>query len=249
MTSLAPGMPPAGGTCRSAGWLRRALLILGVAVLLVVAVVSIRLAPLLLAPNRYAGVTSIERSPDYRDAALMNQAWELGVAARYRQMPYEYQHNQSFCGPTSVADVLHSLGNAQPQDRMLAETHYQTWFGYLPGGLTLDQVADVLQKRSGRPVRVLRGLTLNQFRAEMGRLNDPHFRYIANFHRGPLFGRGHGHFSPLLGYIADRDLVLVGDVNPAYRPFLVSTERLWGAVDTVDNDTGKKRGLVVLEVK
>jgi hypothetical protein len=243
------GPAPASGQRRGTGWLRLALVFLGVALLLVVAAVSIRLAPLLLAPNRYAGVTSIEHSADYRDAALMNQAWRLGVASRYTRIPYEYQHNQSFCGPTSVADVLHSLGDAQPQDRMLEGTNYTTWFGYLPGGLTLDQVADVLHKRSGRPVRVLRGLTLDQFRAEMGKLNDPQFRYIANFQRGPLFGHGHGHFSPLLGYIADRDLVLVGDVNPAYRPFLVSTERLWEAVDTVDGDTGKKRGLVVLTNK
>jgi len=77
-------------------------------------------------------------------------------------------------------------------------------------------------------------------------VNDPHLRFVVNFHRGPLFGRGHGHFSPLLGYVADRDLVLVGDVNPAYRPFLVSTERLWRATDTIDDATGKKRGLAVL---
>ena len=80
-------------------------------------------------------------------------------------------------------------------------------------------------------------------------VNDPHFRFIANYHRGPLFGRGHGHFSPLLGYLASHDLVLVGDVNAEYRPFLVSTERLWGSVDTVDSATGKKRGLIVLQVR
>ena len=81
----------------------------------------------------------------------------------------------------------------------------------------------------------------------MALINNPRYRIIANFHRGPLFGRGHGHFSPLLAYLPDRDLVLVGDVNAAYRPFLVSTDRLWRAVDTVDPETGKKRGLAVLD--
>ena len=231
-----------------AGWVRRILLCLGAAFVLAAVVVSIRIAPLLLEPNAYAGVTSIEREATYRDPALMDQAWRLGVAARYAQIPYEYQHNQSFCGPTSVADVLHSLGDPTPQDGMLAGTPYRTWLGFLPGGLTLDEVADVLRRRTGRRVEVLRDLSLDQFRGEMRAVNDAHFRVIANFHRGPLFGRGHGHFSPLLGYLATRDLVLVGDVNAAYRPFLVSTERLWRATDTIDDATGRKRGLVVLPV-
>jgi len=219
---------------------------MGLALLLPVAAFSIRIAPLLLAPNRFVNVASIEHNAEYRDAPLMANAAQLGLAARYMKIPYEYQHNQSYCGPTSLADVLHSLGISRSQDEMLANTNYHTWFGYLLGGLTLDQEADVLRRQSDRPVTIFRSLTLEQFRAAMLSVNDPHFRIIANFDRGPLFGRGHGHFSPLLGYIAARDLVLVGDVNRAYGSFLVSTERLWTAVDTVDDSTGKKRGLVVL---
>lgn len=71
-------------------------------------------------------------------------------------------------------------------------------------------------------------------------------RAIVNFHRGPLFARGHGHFSPVLGYLADRDLVFVGDVNRDYRPYLVPTERLWRAAATVDSATGKSRGLLIV---
>lgn len=72
---------------------------------------------------------------------------------------------------------------------------------------------------------------------------------IVNFHRGPLFGRGHGHFSPVLGYLAERDLVLVGDVNADYKPYLVPVERLWRGVDTVDDATGKKRGLLIADLR
>jgi hypothetical protein len=226
--------------------MKRFALIVGAALLLVIALAAIRLAPLFLAPNDYAGVASIERSATYRDPSLMRTAWSLPVATRYRRQPYEFQHNQSVCGPTSVADVLHSLGNASSQEKVLSGFPKQTWFGYLLGGLTLDELRDLLSRRTGRPVQILRNLDLAHFRAEMRLVNDPHWRFIANFHRGPLFGRGHGHFSPLLAYLPDRDLVLVGDVNAAYRPFLVSTERLWRAVDTVDPDTGKKRGLAVL---
>jgi hypothetical protein len=78
------------------------------------------------------------------------------------------------------------------------------------------------------------------------RANDPARRYVVNFHRGPLFGRGHGHFSPILGYDLGHDLVFVGDVNREYRPFLVSSERLWNATNTLDSATGKNRGLLAV---
>ncbi len=224
----------------------RASILLSAAILGFLALVAMQLAPLLLEPDRYADTVSIEHGHDYRDAVLMQQAWHQPVAANFAAHAFEFQHNQSFCGPTSAADVLHSLGDSRSQDEMLAGTAYDTMFGYLLGGLSLDQEADLLHRQSGRPVTVLRGLSLDLFRAEMRAVNDPHRRYVVNFHRGPLFGRGHGHFSPLLAYLPDRDLVLVGDVNSNYRPFLVPTPRLWRAVDTLDNATGKKRGLIVL---
>ena len=68
-----------------------------------------------------------------------------------------------------------------------------------------------------------------------------------NFHRGPLFGIGHGHFSPILGYLADEDLVFVGEVNHDYMPFVVSSARLFDAMNTVDSASGLKRGLLVID--
>lgn len=203
----------------------------------------------LLEPNHYASVRSIEREATYRDPALMAAAWALPVARRYRLQPYEFQHNQSFCGPTSVADVLHSLGDGRTQQAVIDGTRYEPWFGILLGGLTLDQLADLLRQRSGRSVTIARDLSLAQFRQDLLSVNDPGQRVIVNFHRGPLFGRGHGHFSPLLGYLAKHDLVLVGDVNPQYRPFLVSSTRLWQAMDTIDFATGRKRGLLMVAAR
>lgn len=230
-------------------WKLRALVLAAVGVVLLAAAAAAwPLARLVLEPNLYAGVRSIEATADYRDPALMRQAWASPVARRYAARPYEFQANQSFCGPTTAADVLHSMGDRRSQGQMLAGGRYHTIFGYLPGGLTLDQEADLLRARSGQSVAVLRGLSLAQFRAQMRAVNDPGRRYVANFHRGPLFGRGHGHFSPLLAYLPDRDLVLVGDVNARFGPFLVPTERLWRAVDTIDPATGLKRGVAVLSV-
>ena len=230
-------------------WLARSAMALGAAVVLVATYIGLQVAPLLLEPDAYTQVVSIERESAYRDEALMSEASRLPVAASFDKSPYEFQHNQSFCGPTSVADVLHSLGDPLTQDRVLDNSPYHTFFGYLLGGLTLDQEKELLAKLSGRPVTIFRDITLDEFREHMRALNDPKRRYVANFHRGPLFGRGHGHFSPLLAYLPEPDLVLVGDVNAAYRPFLVSTERLWRATDTIDGATGKKRGLAMVSVE
>ena len=234
---------PAGSS-----YARRVGIVVAVVLALAVGWLAVRLGPLFLAPNEYARVPSIEHTATYRDPALLRAAWAMPVASRYRQLPFEFQHNQSVCGPTSVADVLHSFGDRRSQEQVLAGFSKRPWFGYLIGGLTLDELGGLMARRTGRSVAILRGLDLAGFRTVMRGANDPHRRIVANFHRGPLFGRGHGHFSPILAYLPDRDLVLVGDVNAAYRPFLVATDRLWRAVDTDDPDTGNKRGLAVLTV-
>ena len=83
----------------------------------------------------------------------------------------------------------------------------------------------------------------------MAKGNDPSERIVINFTREPLFGRGHGHFSPVLGYIADQDLVFVGDVNAKFKPWLVPTQRLFDAQNTIDSDSGLKRGVLEIEAR
>ncbi|MBP1180655.1 phytochelatin synthase family protein [Methylobacterium sp. PvR107] len=190
---------------------------------------------------------SIATRPDFQDPALLARAWALPVAAAYRRRPYEYQSNPSFCGPASVANLLRSLGVDFSQADLLRGTAFQPWFGVLVNGLTLDELAALIRRRLDRPVRVVRDLSLPHFRAAMASGNDPDKRLVVNFHRGPLFGQGAGHFSPILGYLPDRDLVFVGDVNGDYRPFLVGSERLWRAVTTLDRTSGKARGLLIVD--
>lgn len=203
-------------------------------------------SPLLHADKSYASVQSIEAESSYHDPALLAEAWQLPVALSFKRDEYEFQSNPSFCGPASAANVMRSLGTPISQKEVLHDTPYEPTFGILVAGLTLDQEADLLKRRTGRPVELLRDLSLIDFRAQMREVNDLDRRYVVNFHRGPLFGRGGGHFSPLLAYLPDKDLVLVGDVNRSYQPFLVSSARLWQASNTIDSETGKKRGLLLL---
>lgn len=190
-------------------------------------------------------VTSIERAASYQSPALLEKAWALPVAATYRA-GYDVQRNASFCGPASVVNVQRSLGARSDQSVVLEGTGVSTVFGFVPG-LTLDELASVTRHRTGRNVTILRGLDLPTLRAQLVKANDPAVRFIANFHRGPLFGRGGGHHSPIAGYLPEEDLVFVLDVNPSYRPWLVSPARLLEAMNTVDSATGLRRGLLRIE--
>jgi hypothetical protein len=192
---------------------------------------------------RYASVASIADEPVYQDTALVERAWALPVAKLYRDDGYEYQANPSFCGPTSAANVAQSLGKAVDQSSVLRGTVVKPVLGFVPG-VTLDQEADILRVATGARVSVLRDLDLATFRAHLRQTNDPTLRYVINFSRAPLWGAGHGHISPVLGYLPEEDLVFIGDANSGFKPFLVSSARLLEAMNTIDDSTGKSRGLL-----
>jgi hypothetical protein len=74
-------------------------------------------------------------------------------------------------------------------------------------------------------------------------------RYVTNFDRRSLFGRGGGHHSPRGGYLEQEELAFVLDVNRGFGPWLVSTERLLDAMNTTaDWSTGTTRGLARFEL-
>jgi len=227
---------------------RRRVLVATAVVVALLGGAVVAVPPLLFSDGvDYSHAASIKKTHDYQDAALMSRAWALPVAQIYQHDGVDYQHNGSFCGPTSAVNVLRSLGQSSDQAHVLDGTETHPHLGMLFGGITLDRLADVVRAKSGKRVTVLRDLTLDQFRAEMARTNDPALRYIVNFHRGPLFAGGGGHHSPIGGYLAAEDLVLVVDVNEKYHPWLVPTARLFEAVDTFDKSAGKKRGLLRIE--
>jgi hypothetical protein len=191
-------------------------------------------------------VVSIKDTREYQNPTLLKQAWALPVAVLY-QADIEYQRNASFCGPTSIANVLHSLQQPGNQEIILQGTGLSTVLGYLPQGVTLDQLADIARQKLTRKVSILRDLDLAGFREQLRHANEPSRRYVINFSRGPLFGTGGGHHSPIAGYLRHEDLVLVLDVNQKYGPWLVKSQRLYDAMNTVDTGTKKKRGLLLIE--
>jgi hypothetical protein len=226
--------------------LRKALLATFVLFALMAGVVVV-VPPLLWGDGvDYSHVASIQATPEYQDPALLAKAWALPVAAQYRA-EFESQGNGSFCGPTSVVDVLRSLHKGGDQKTVLEGTGISTFLGVLPGGIDVDHVAAIVQARLNKPVTVLHDLDMPTFRDHMRLTNDPSRRYIVNFTRGPLFGTGGGHHSPIGGYLAEEDLVFVLDVNKKYGPWLVKPERLYEAMNTLDRQSHRKRGLVLIE--
>jgi glutathione gamma-glutamylcysteinyltransferase len=70
---------------------------------------------------------------------------------------------------------------------------------------------------------------------------------IASYDRAGLDQTGSGHFSPIGGYHAGRDLVLVLDVARfKYPPHWIAAERLWQAMHPIDPATGRSRGWIAL---
>ncbi|XP_021847358.1 glutathione gamma-glutamylcysteinyltransferase 1 isoform X2 [Spinacia oleracea] len=70
---------------------------------------------------------------------------------------------------------------------------------------------------------------------------------IVSYHRGSLKQTGGGHFSPIGGYHAGKDMVLILDVARfKYPPHWVPLTFLWDAMNTIDKDTGLYRGFMLL---
>lgn len=192
------------------------------------------------------GFVSIRKAPSFQDAALLEKAWALPVAAKYPR-PLISQSNPSACGPTSVANVLRSTGVEATSDQVAAHG-VGCFAGICTMGLTLGELASAATASApGWTITTLHPSSVEALREELRHANEEDRRYVINLHRFPLFGAGGGHHSPLGGYLEAEDLVFVLDVNASYGPWLVSTSRLYEAMDTTDDSSGEKRGLLKLQ--
>ncbi len=183
----------------------------------------------------------------YQNPTLLVDAWRLPVAKMYKDT-FEYQINGAFCGPAALVNVFGSISkrSAATQENLFDRS--DIW--YLKArflGLTLDELAELARDNGQDQVEVQRDLDLEGFRQLLRNTNDPANRYIINFDRAPLFNKDIGHHSPIGGYLEEHDLVFVLDVLYEYGPFLVPTERLYKSMDTMDSESGRKRGLLVFK--
>lgn len=182
---------------------------------------------------------SIRSIPTWQRPDLIEKAWALPVAKLYS--PLLSQGFTSICGPTSVANILRSMGVRAAKNPLRG-------FGVRP--MSLDQLANEAAEVLPSPwrARVVRPQTVEELHAELRASNEPSKRMVTNFSRSPLFGGGGGHHSPVGGYLEQEDLAFILDVNAGFGPWLVPPDRLFAAMNTVaDWATGKTRGLALFE--
>jgi hypothetical protein len=214
--------------------------LLAICLLLVGGAAFIALKPAQPAPP---GFISIRKASAFQNEAMLTKAWALPVAAKYPH-PLIAQTNPSACGPTSVANLLES-SNTHVSSKAVAEHGSGCFNGFCFGGLTLEQLATAARETDSKlKVEVIHPNSLEAFREELKHTNEVQNRYVINFTRFPLFATGGGHHSPIGGYLESEDLVFVLDVNETYKPWLVSSARLFEAMDTIDSSSNQKRGLL-----
>jgi glutathione gamma-glutamylcysteinyltransferase len=172
---------------------------------------------------------------------------------------FHTQSDPAFCGLGTLVVVL----NALEVDPGRVWKGPWRWYGEelldccLPlerireRGVTIDELA-CLARCNGARARVVRAdeASVDAFRdavrvaaaAPRGPI------LVASYDRAQLGQTGSGHFSPLAGYHAERDLVLILDVARfKYPPHWVSLPALHRAMQELDPATGRARGFVVLE--
>ncbi len=115
-------------------------------------------------------------------------------------------------------------------------------------GLDLDEVT-CLARCNGAAAELFRADTedLAAWRTALHAAAAGDVVVIASYDRAGLDQTGSGHFSPIGGYHAARDLVLVLDVARfKYPSHWISAERVWHAMRPIDPVTGKSRGWISL---
>jgi glutathione gamma-glutamylcysteinyltransferase len=116
-------------------------------------------------------------------------------------------------------------------------------------GLDLDEIA-CLARCNGAAVDLFRAETSDAaaWRSSLIAAARGEGVVIAAYDRARLDQTGSGHFSPIGGYHAERDLVLILDVARfKYPPHWISAERLWCAMHAIDPTTGRSRGWIALQ--
>ena len=175
----------------------------------------------------------------------------------------ETESRQTFCGPTSLAIVMNSLGLNDPTPPSLFPYHLVTQDTvFTPanllvksydevdrGGLVLDQLARFAANlKLSTSVLHAADLSASDMRARLiAALGQPDSRVIVNFNRASLGQQGEGHFSPLVAYDAASDSFLILDVaRYKYPPAWVNFTDLDISMRAVDPDSGRSRGVLIV---
>jgi hypothetical protein len=170
------------------------------------------------------------------------------------------QDTTSFCGVASSVMVLNAMPIEAPVAQPWAPFRLFTQenvFGdgelkaasVRKGGLTLDQTAYLLGENHVQAVAVHASDSSEaEFRQRAREsLAADHHHVLVDFLRSELHQDTGAHWSPLGAYDAQSDRFLVLDVARfRYPPYWATTADLFAAMKTLDLDSGKTRGYVLV---
>jgi hypothetical protein len=174
------------------------------------------------------------------------------------------QINQAYCGVASSVMVLNALGlpaPKQPQDKTVQLFTQENFFEREETkkvisptlvsklGMTLAQLGDLLTTH-GAKVKVYYGsdINLDLFRSLLRQnLSERNNFAIVNYLRKTIGQERGGHISPIAAYNQRTDRFLILDVSRyKYPPVWVKAVDLWQAIKTMDSESGKTRGFVLV---
>ena len=189
---------------------------------------------------------------------LFAEALASGGLDRYFRLAEQFhtQAEPEFCGLGSLVVALNALGIDPGRLwkgpwRWFSEELLDCCVSHEEvrrRGLDLDEVA-CLARCNGATAELLRAETsdIAAWRASLAAAAHGDGVLIAAYDRAALDQTGSGHFSPIGGYYAANDMVLVLDVARfKYPPHWISAERLWRAMQPIDSTTGRSRGWIAL---
>ena len=173
------------------------------------------------------------------------------------------QKNQAYCGVASSVMVLNALAIPAPQAPEYGSYRLFTQDNFFNAqnqnvvtsevvakkGMTLDQLGKLLESYQVKAeVHHAGDLTLDEFRTMVVKnLEEPGNFVLVNYLRKVIGQETGGHISPLAAYNKETDRFLILDVSRyKYPPVWVKASELWQAMATVDSDSGKTRGFVLV---
>ncbi|KAI4311398.1 hypothetical protein MLD38_036300 [Melastoma candidum] len=190
---------------------------------------------------------------------LFKDAIEAGtMEGFYRLISYfQTQSEPAYCGLASLSMVLNALAIdprrkwkgpwrwfdesmldcCEPLEKVKAE------------GISFGKVV-CLAQCAGADVQAFRTSqsTMDSFRQFVKRCcSADNCHIVSSYNRATFRQTGTGHFSPIGGYHAESDMVLILDVARfKYPPHWVPLYLLWESMDTIDEKTGQNRGFMLI---
>ncbi|KAF9424690.1 hypothetical protein BGZ94_007959 [Podila epigama] len=203
-------------------------------------------------PAHLNSFTSVEGKRLFREMV------QSGTGENFFRMvtSFNTQSDPAFCGVSSLSMVL----NALEIDPGRQWRGVWRWYSdeqldccasieeMKEKGITFNQFACLARCHAKVVVKRADRHTLEEFRRDVRMVSSSDdYQLVLSFSRAALGQTGSGHFSPIGGYHAGEDKVLVLDTARfKYPPFWATVSELWESLQPKDPETGLCRGYFVI---